>query len=282
MFVIQTKHETLYGAGNLTMGLNSTRSDTDNAIIRHKDQIYSRIKTDIIRCVLEPGSAISEAKLADRYKVGKAPVRDALARLRHEKLVISEPRKGHTIAPITIRDVIDLYEVRVALEPVAARMAAGKVDEAVLRPIANACEKPISNNDPASISDFIGSNSEFHRAIARFSGNRRLADQISNLLDETDRVRHIMVGSVKSRTETIAEHGELVDCLVSGDREAAASLTKSHIQRGWKMVLSSLLTQFQFMDLDIGGPLQEIDVKNLTKDVDDTRILTLINNNESK
>jgi len=225
--------------------------------INHKDKIYTAIKTDIIRCALKPGMEVSEAKLAARYNVGKAPVRDALARLGHEGFVIARARKGHIIAPITIQDVIDLYGVRMALEPVAARLAAGRVDEAHLRQAAEACEVSFDVENPESVSQFLHANSEFHRAIANASGNRRMARQISGLLDDTERVRQVMLGSSPPKPKVNLEHRALVEALVEGDKDGAEALAKTHIQRGWRMVLSSLLQQFRFMDLNIGGPLEE-------------------------
>lgn len=229
----------------------------------NKDKVYSAIRSDIISCVLKPGSAVSEAKLAARYNVGKASVRDALSRLGHEGLVISQARKSHVIAPITIQDVIDLFGVRLALEPVAARLAAGRVDEVRLRKSAKACENAVVKSGRENISRFLRANSEFHRTIAAASGNRRMAKQISDLLDETERVRHILIASADSKVETISEHEALVDALVSGDRDKAEHLARLHIQRGWRMALSSLLSQFRHMDLNTEGPLDEQAVRDL-------------------
>lgn len=229
----------------------------------NKDKVYSAIRSDIISCVLKPGSAVSEAKLAARYNVGKASVRDALSRLGHEGLVISQARKSHVIAPITIQDVIDLFGVRLALEPVAARLAAGRVDEVRLRKSAKACENAVVKSGRENISRFLRANSEFHRTIAAASGNRRMAKQISDLLDETERVRHILIASADSKDETISEHEALVDALVSGDRVKAEHLARLHIQRGWRMALSSLLSQFRNMDLNTEGPLDEQAVRDL-------------------
>lgn len=233
----------------------------------HKDKVFSKIKADIIRCVLKPGSAVSEAKLAERYSMGKAPIRDALARLGHEGFVISQARKSRIIAPITIQDVIDLYGVRFALEPVAARLAAGQVDKVRLRESAGACEMAVDKTDSESISNFLRANSDFHRSIAVASGNRRLARQISDLLDDTERVRHVMIGSNKNRKEAILEHGALVDALIDGEKGKAESLARAHIQRGWRMVLSSLLSKFRFVDLNIGGPLGDVNAEGLLDDV---------------
>ena len=234
-----------------------------SADVNHKDKAYADIRSDIICCVLKPGSAVSEAKLAAHYNVGKASVRDALSRLGHERLVLSQARRKHVVAPITIQDVIDLFGVRLALEPVAARLAAGKVDEARLREKAKACEFSLDEKDPNYVSRFLRANSDFHRTIATASGNRRMAKQISDLLDETERVRHILISSTASKKETISEHDSLVDALVTGDKETAESLAKNHIERGWQMALSSLLSKFRLMDLNIEGPLDESTASHL-------------------
>jgi DNA-binding GntR family transcriptional regulator len=245
-----------------TPKLNDVRRRTPGEV-DNKDQVYSDIKSDIICCALKPGSAVSEAMLVARYNVGKASVRNALSRLGQEKLVISQPRKSHVIAPITIQDVVDLFGVRLALEPVAARLAAGRVDEALLRESAKACEISFDENNRENISRFLRANSEFHRTIADASGNRRMAEQISDLMDETERVRHILIMSTDSKKETISEHGSLVHALVSGDGKKAEQLARKHIERGWGMALSSLLSQFRFMDLNIEGPQDEQTARNL-------------------
>ena len=244
-------------SGSMVNSARQSNQPIGSGQVNNKDKIYSVIKADIIRCALEPGSAISEAKLAARYDVGKAPVRDALARLGHEGFVIAQARKGHIIAPITIQDVIDLYGVRLALEPVAARLAAGRVDETHLRHAADACNVSFDKSDPDSISGFLRANSHFHHSIAVASGNRKMVKQISDLLDDTERVRHVMIGSSEPKNEVNLEHAALVEALVEGDKNKAEALAKTHIQRGWRMVLSSLLTQYKFMDLNIGGPLEE-------------------------
>ncbi len=254
---------------------------------RHKDKVYANIKADIIRCVLKPGEAISEAKLASNYNVGKAPIRDALSRLCHENLIISQPRKGHIITPITIRDVIDTFEVRMCLEPMAARMAAGKVDEELLLRAANACETPIAKTVSGNISKFLSSNTELHCLIAQYSGNQRLTKQISSLLEDAERVRYIIAGSVTSRPESIADHAKLVEALIDGNGEEAARISKRHIQHGWRLIMGSLLSKFEFMDHNLGNltddhqPFnlfhQDFSVSNLANISGDS-IFKLVNN----
>src|SRR5215475_6645166 len=69
------------------------------------EEIYRRIRRDIVGCNYVPGESCSESQLAEAYGVGKAPVRWALAALSREGLVIARPRQGHTVAPVTLESV---------------------------------------------------------------------------------------------------------------------------------------------------------------------------------
>ena len=93
------------------------------------DRAYERIKHDIITCAIAPGTEISEPQLCAHYRLGKAPVRMALIRLAHDGLVRAIPRRGYMVTPVTLKDIHDVFELRLMLEPAAARMAAGKVDD---------------------------------------------------------------------------------------------------------------------------------------------------------
>src|SRR5215510_5376137 len=97
------------------------------------DRAYERIRHDVISCLLAPGTEISETQLCEHYKLGKAPVRMALNRLAHDGLVRAIPRRGYMVSPVTVRDIHDVFELRLMLEPAAARMAAGKVDSVRLQ-----------------------------------------------------------------------------------------------------------------------------------------------------
>src|ERR671917_2131527 len=88
---------------------------------------YERLRHAIMRLELAPGAAVSEAQLVDGFGFSKAAVRAALARLRAGGLVVAEPRRGHVIAPLTMRDVVEIYDLRLIIEPPGAEAAAGGV-----------------------------------------------------------------------------------------------------------------------------------------------------------
>lgn len=208
---------------------------------------YEVIKRDIVRCRLVPGAEMTEGGLAERYGFGKTPVRDALGRLAQEGLVKVLPRRGYLVSPINVKDVQDMFALRLLLEPEAARLAAGRVDEAQIRrldEICGACYEPI---DPESAADFLYANTEFHVTIARASGNDRLATVVEQLLCESERVFHVGLRLRNRSEEMTHEHRDLVNALVAGDGEAAARIDAAQILAAQKMVMDGLLSSHEAM-----------------------------------
>ena len=90
------------------------------------DIAYRTIKDDIISCALQPGEDISEGVLVTRYRLGKAPIRSAMMRLRQEGLIVSRGRQGNAVSAVTLRDVQEIFQLRLVLEVTVVRLAAGK------------------------------------------------------------------------------------------------------------------------------------------------------------
>ena len=177
------------------------------------DRAYERIRHDIICCSIAPGTEISEAQLCTQYRLGKAPVRMALNRLAHDGLVRAIPRRGYMVTPVTVRDIHDVFELRLMLEPAAARMAAGKVDRLELQALDEICRAGYQPGDHKSISRFLDANKAFHVAIAQSTGNARLAGAIEHLLDEMTRLLHLGLGLRDRSLEMQQEHRALTKAL---------------------------------------------------------------------
>jgi DNA-binding GntR family transcriptional regulator len=96
------------------------------------EKAYHRLRLAIVECQLAPGERLTEAAIAQRLRVGKTPAREALRRLVLEGLAGVTPRHGYTVAPITLRDVQELFDLRLLLEPAAAALAAGHREPAAL------------------------------------------------------------------------------------------------------------------------------------------------------
>lgn len=213
------------------------------------DRAYERIKHDIITCAIAPGTEITEPQLCTHYRLGKAPVRMALNRLAHDGLLRAIPRRGYMVTPITLKDIQDVFELRLMLEPAAARMAAGKVDAQRLRVLDEACRHGYQSTDIKSITRFLEANTALHVAIAQATGNCRLAAMVAQLLDQMMRLLHLGLGLRNRSQEMQHEHRALVKALSRGDGETAERISREQIEAARSMVLSAIMTSNTVMNL---------------------------------
>ena len=222
---------------------NPTRPRTAHGVVRGSlgERIYAMIKQDIITSVLAPGMSFSEGQLSRRYEVSKAPVRWALAALSRECLVSAKPRQGYTVAPVTVQSVRELYDLRLILEPAAARLAAGRADIALLTKLHGKVCAGYVIGDGRSERQWIDANKAFHVEIARASGNDRLARLIAVTLDETERLLHAGL-SIPDGTKTMRpDHQGLIEALASGDAEGAARIAGNHVENSRRLIMDAIL-----------------------------------------
>lgn len=204
------------------------------------DDAYSRIRRDILSCRLMPGAKITEPDLMADYGIGKSSCRIALTRLCHENLLRSRPRKGYQVAPITLKDVEEIFALRVQLEPMAARLAVGRVDLAQLRLLESACRvrhlAPLSEQ----IDVFMDANKAFHMAIIEASGNERLVRTLSGLMDEMTRLVALGFNVQGTKPEIKHDHNAMINAFEEGDGKRAELIARRHIETFQAMTLEKV------------------------------------------
>ena len=204
------------------------------------DIAYRTIKDDIISCALRPGQDISEGVLVARYRLGKAPIRSAMTRLRQEGLVVSRGRQGNAVSVVTLRDVQEIFQLRLVLEVTAVRLAAGKVDAGRLRSLNEAAHATWTPGDEASESTYVRANRELHRYVAESSGNQRLAALVVGLMEQHERIVRLGLALQNREHEFHHFHDDLVDALIGGDEDRAAQLTEAALRGGQRKVMEAL------------------------------------------
>lgn len=205
------------------------------------DEAYLRLRKDILSCKLAPGASVTEAELMHTYGLGKSTCRIALTRLGHEGLLASRPRKGYRIAPITLKDVEEVFTLRVPLEALAARLATGRVDIEHLRKLEAACrirQPHLSIND--QIDAFMAANNAFHLAIAAASGNERLYQTLSGLMDEMSRLVALGFGVQGTKPEIKHDHNAMIDAFIDGDCKRAELIARRHVETFQAMTLEKV------------------------------------------
>ena len=199
------------------------------ADILRSEEAYEQVKTDIVACVLRPGESLTEKQIGDRYQIKKATIRSALARLTQEGLIKSEPRRGYVIAPLSLRDVNEIFDVRSLIEPEVFRVAASGLTARGLEDVRLAAKKVLKPETLRSHVAFLAADRAFRLALAELSGNLRLARLLDQILDQSERVLHL---GFKSRDLTqliISQQQELV--LACEVAEAARATSRRRARR---------------------------------------------------
>ncbi|MFP1784693.1 GntR family transcriptional regulator [Lonsdalea quercina] len=204
------------------------------------DSAWERIRRDVLCCKLLPGAMITEQALMARYDIGKSTCRVALARLCHENLIRSRPRKGYQIAPVTVQDVEEIFTLRAQLEPLAARLAVGRVDIDELRRLEAACREEIRAPLSRQIDVFMNANKRFHLTIAQASGNHHLIAMLSILLDEMARLVALGFNVQGTKPEIKHDHNAMIEALSQGDAKRVELIARRHIDTFQAMTLEKV------------------------------------------
>ncbi len=215
---------------------------------------HAILKRRIIRGELAPGHRITEAQLVTDLGVGKTPVREALAKLRQEGFVEVLPRHGYRITPLTLGAVQELFGLRLIVEPASAYLAAGRLDAAQLRRLEELCQAGYTAGDGESVEAFVRAHHELHALVALAAGNGRLADLVTTLLEESERLFHLDLLR-RSRGEAHAwEHRPLIEALAAGDGGRAEQIAREHILAEQRVVLDAVLASPAVLAAPVTAP----------------------------
>jgi DNA-binding GntR family transcriptional regulator len=209
------------------------------------NRAYDLLHREIISCRAMPGTRFTEPELMERFNCGKASLRIALQRLIQSGLVVSIPRHGYRVVPITVKDVDEVFALRVVLEPMAARLAAGKVNRAQLERLERACRGQMPGDVGNQIDFFLEANRSFHMAIAAAAGNERLTRTLSGLLDEMTRLVALGFGGQGVRPNIENDHTLMIEHLVAGDADAAETVARRHVETFRDMTMEKVMASLR-------------------------------------
>jgi DNA-binding GntR family transcriptional regulator len=202
------------------------------------DRVFEAVKREIVETRLRPETILAEASLAARFDVSRAPAREALKRLAEIGFVRAVPRVGYIVTSVSVRDFDEIFRLRVTLEPLAAELATAHLTEADADrlaahadEVANVVARP-PDERAVAIAEH---NGEFHREVARLSGNRRLERTIGGLLDELERVLHMLAYDASLMT-VVDEHAALVQIMRKGDAAGAARTMREQLGHDYEVM----------------------------------------------
>jgi len=214
-------------------------------------QAYQQLQQEILTCVLAPGQVVSERELARKYEVSKTPMREALSQACHQGLVQRLSGRGYLVAPITIKDIRALFDLRLILETAAVERAAQQPSSVLIASLRELSAVKYELDEPGSHIYFLKTNRAFHLTLAEAAGNPRLLALMSDLFDELERLFHLGLRLRDSSEEMRREHQALVAALENGDQAAARQAITEQIQSSRDRILEAIL-QGDFDSIQIG------------------------------
>lgn len=204
------------------------------------DQVYQAIRKQILSGTLNPKSPLRQEELAEQLGVSRQPVSHALVLLEREGLISDYGRKGKMVAPIVPEQLRNLYQVRGAIDGLAAYLCATRVNNEVRNLLNKLVDQGDAATDNGSIQSLALADIAFHRALYEQSGNpeiMRLADQSwSHMV----RSMHQVLEDQSLRSGIWDDHRAIAEAIIDGDPELARERATEHANLAGQMTYQRL------------------------------------------
>jgi DNA-binding GntR family transcriptional regulator len=190
---------------------------------------YEAVREAVLSRQLLPGERVTVRPFAESLGISPTPVKAALAILEREGFLLSRKHSGYFVAELTAADMRDIYELRSAVDVLAARDVARTRPADLLDRLRSLIEGQRAALDAGKVEAYAELDREFHALIWHGSSNRRLL-AIADLLGAQLRLGQNLTITVPGRPQaSLDEHSEILDALLSGDTSAAEQATRRHV-----------------------------------------------------
>jgi DNA-binding GntR family transcriptional regulator len=200
--------------------------------------VAERLRGEIVAGGLPAGSRLRQVEIARRFGVSTTPVREALAALQREGLVRLHPQRGAVVFVPTVDDLREHYEIRAALEALAAARTAERFEPEWAAALELLLDE-MAGGPPAG--RYLELNQRFHTGVYERCGRPRLVDMIAALRDASSAYLNIYRAAADFPVERLdAEHREILAACVARDPERAATAARRHLEHTVEHVASRL------------------------------------------
>lgn len=190
-----------------------------------KNHTYNILKERLVNCIYPPGMLLNEAQLATDLELSRTPVREAISRLEMEGFVKIIPKKGIYVTDILLSDVMQIFQTRIEIEPIALKLAAPHLPEEELHTFCQKFSEPITD-----IQNSFRLDTAMHLFIIEHCGNHYIIDMMRRVFEENTR---IIISSKQNQTQihdAKQEHLEILNLLLNGQYSKAEQSMRHHIE----------------------------------------------------
>ncbi len=203
-------------------------------MITHKstslaDQVFEKLERDIICGKYEIGETLTEMRLSEELGVSRTPVREALRRLAHERIV-KESGKGSIVVGITKDDIVDIYDMRIKIEGLAVKKTVQNMTPERLKELKDTLDMQEFYVLKDNHEYLRNMDSQFHELLYTFSESNTFDEVLKLLHKKTMKYRRVSLGTPDRAAKSLGEHKAIFAAIEAGDAELAAELAIKHIE----------------------------------------------------
>lgn len=204
-----------------------------------KERAYDEIKHYILSDAFPPGTFLAERQLAAQLGMSKTPVKAALERLELEGFITVSPQQGILVRQLSVEEVADQYEIRLALETYTVRALAGRLNAEQAGRVRANLEEQVALGEAATIHEHVDSDLGFHLLLTELLGNEEILRVMRQMRDKVQRTVAKVYRIKRDRiAASCEEHRSIAEAMLSGKGDVAARLVEAHLQRGRQLILS--------------------------------------------
>jgi len=199
--------------------------------------VATGLRQAILAGEIRGGQRLRQVQVAEQFGVSTTPVREAFTILRREGLVEVDDHRGALVVTPSIARLREIYEIRIALEPMAASAAAPNLSESTLRVLANLVEQMAETQDREK---YLQLHREFHDQIYRAAQRPQLLALITSLEECSSIYLRVLLDHIDSSESAVDAHRLILDTLRFGDAEQARTAVAAHLRRNFELIEKQL------------------------------------------
>lgn len=205
-----------------------------------REVVSEALRDAIVSGVLKPGERLMEIQLAEELGVSRTPVREAIRKLELEGFVVMLPRRGTYVSDISLKDINEVFEVRTALDVLAAGLAAERITDEETEELERLLVEIAEHIKSGDMDKIVETDEDFHDVLYKASRNERLVGIINNLRELLQRFRTVSMSYPGRLTNTLDEHRRLVEAISQRDMETAQQIAREHMENSESTMLLDL------------------------------------------
>ena len=205
-------------------------------------QTRDALRKAIIAGDLPPCAPLAQEDLAAKLGVSRQPISHALVVLKQEGLVVDRGRKGQMVAPIDPEKLLELYQVRGALDRLAARLAAGRPIQENSR-LLDIVDLGIKAVEKGNVNALVKADISFHSALYEISGNKEITITADNFWPHIARSMRVVLEDQDRWTQIWTEHEAIADAIATGNIDRAGDLAADHAEKSGEATHHRLLNE---------------------------------------